>query len=51
MFRHTATARDGSFDVDLQPGARATAVVRKAGAITVICRYHPSMKALLKVSA
>ncbi|HEY0630203.1 MAG TPA: cupredoxin domain-containing protein [Sphingomicrobium sp.] len=51
MFRHTATAKGGGFDVDLQPGAKATVVVRKAGAISVICRYHPGMKAVLKVSA
>ena len=49
MFRHTATAKDGSFDVDLQPGARATSVVRKPGAISVVCRYHPGMRAMLKV--
>lgn len=49
MFRHTATAKAGGFDVDLQPGARATVTVRKAGAILVICRYHPGMKAMLKV--
>lgn len=51
MFRHTATSKGGGFDVDLQPGAKATVVVRKAGAISVICRYHPGMKAVLKVSA
>ena len=49
MFRHTATAKDKSFDLDLQPGASGTVVVRKAGAITVICRYHPGMRAILKV--
>ena len=50
MFRHTATARDKSFDVDLQPGAKGVSVVRKAGAISVICRYHPGMKVMLKVT-
>jgi len=49
MFRHTATAKDKSFDVDLQPGASGMSVVRKAGAISVICRYHPGMRAMLKV--
>ena len=51
LFRHTATARDGSFDVDLMPGARKTVLIRKAGAIPVFCRYHPGMTALLKVIA
>ena len=51
MFRHTATARDGSFNVDLMPGAKGTSVVRRAGAIPVFCRYHPAMRTTLKVSA
>ena len=49
MFRHTATANDGSFDVDLKPGAKGVSVV-KAGAILVTCRYHPGMRAMLKVA-
>ena len=49
MFRHTATARDGSFNVDLQPGQRKSAIVPKAGAISVICRYHPGMRTTLRV--
>ena len=51
MFRHTATAKDGSFNVDLQPGQRKSVTVRKAGAIAVICRYHPGMRALLRVKS
>ena len=51
LFRHTATARDGSFDIDLMPGARKTVLIRKAGAIPVVCRYHPGMTAMLKVIA
>ena len=50
MFRHTATARDRRFDVDLQPGQRKSLTVGKAGAIAVICRYHPGMRTRLKVS-
>jgi len=49
MFRHTATAKDGSFDVDLKPGAKGVSVV-KAGVILVTCRYHPGMRAMLKVA-
>jgi len=49
IFRHTATAKDRSFDVDLQPGTSGMSVVRKTGAISVICRYHPGMRAMLKV--
>lgn len=49
LFRHTATAKDGSFNVDLVSGARATVTVLRPGAIPIICRYHPGMKATLKV--
>ena len=49
MFQHTATAKDKSFDLDLKPGASGTTVVRKAGAISVVCRYHPGMRAMVKV--
>lgn len=51
MFRHTATAKDGSFNVDLMPGAQAASIVKRAGAIPVFCRYHPGMRTVLKVSA
>ena len=51
MFRHTATAKDKSFDIDLPPGASKSMVVGKAGTIMVICRYHPGMRAVLKVAA
>ena len=43
MFRHTATARDKSFDVDLPAGATGRTVVGKAGTITFYCRFHPAM--------
>ena len=50
LFRHTATSKEGGFNVDLKPGARATVIVRSAGAIAVICRYHPGMSTTLKVA-
>ena len=49
MFRHTATAADGSFNIDLASGAKGTTVVRKAGAIPFVCKYHPGMRGVLKV--
>lgn len=49
LFRHTATAKDGSFNVDLPPGTQAGSVVKKSGIIAVVCRYHPGMRATLKV--
>jgi plastocyanin len=50
MFQHTATAKDGSFNVDLPAGAKGKTVVRKAGAIAFMCKYHPGMRGVLKVA-
>ena len=49
MFRHTATATDHSFDVDLMPGKAGKTVLRKSGSIPFICRYHPNMRGVLNV--
>src|SRR5687767_6206645 len=43
MFRHTATARDRSFNLDLQPKASAKMVIRRPGTIAFYCIYHPGM--------
>ncbi len=50
MVKHTATARDKSFNVDLAPGESATVKLRRAGSISIYCIYHPGMKAVLKVA-
>ena len=50
LFRHTATDRDGSFNVDLQPGASGTTKLTKAGMIAFFCRYHPGMTGKLAVA-
>jgi plastocyanin len=49
MFRHTATATNGAFNIDLPAGAKGETIVRQAGAISVICKYHPGMRGVLKV--
>ena len=49
FLRHSATAKDHSFDVDLPAGARAKTVVGKTGAIPFVCRYHPGMRGTLQV--
>jgi plastocyanin len=51
VVKHTATARDGSFDVDLPAQSQKTLTLRKAGTVQVYCRYHPTMKAVLKVTS
>lgn len=50
-FLHTATARDGSFDVSIPPNKTATLAVQKAGEIAYYCRFHPNMTGQLKVGA
>lgn len=49
VFAHTATAKNGDFDVMLPPKELATFVLKKAGTVDYYCRYHPNMKATLKV--
>ena len=48
---HTATARDGSFDVIIPAGKSASTVLNKAGLIAVYCRYHPNMTSEIRVGA
>jgi plastocyanin len=50
VFAHTATARDGDFDVNLPPKKTVTSMLSKAGTIEYYCRYHPNMKAVLKIA-
>ena len=49
IFRHTATARDKSFDVDLPPGKEGRTVVKRPGQFAYFCRFHVAMTATLKV--
>ena len=49
FLRHTATAADHSFDVDLQAGGKAKTVLKKSGAIAFSCRFHPGMRGVLQV--
>ena len=50
MFRHTATAKNGAFDVDLAPGAKGKTMIQKTGSVAFVCKYHPGMRGVLKVS-
>ena len=48
VFAHTATAKNGDFDVNLPAKKSGTLVLKKAGVVDYYCRYHPNMKATLK---
>jgi plastocyanin len=50
VFAHTATAKNGDFDVTLAPKKSATLVLTKAGTVDYYCRYHPNMKAVLTIA-
>jgi len=50
IFQHTATAADGSFDVDLPAGAKGQTILKRAGVVDYFCRFHPGMKGRLEVA-
>jgi len=50
IFTHTATARNGDWDVTMLPKKTVTLVLKKAGMIDYYCRLHPNMKATLAVA-
>jgi len=49
FLRHSATAADHSFDVDLMPNKAGRTVLNKSGNIAFSCRYHPGMRGVLQV--
>jgi plastocyanin len=49
FLRHTVTATDHSFDVDLPAGAKGKTVMTRTGVIPFVCRYHPGMRGTLVV--
>jgi plastocyanin len=50
IFAHTATARNGDWDVMMPPKKTVTSVLKKAGTTDYYCRFHPNMKATLTVT-
>jgi plastocyanin len=47
---HTATARNGAFEVVLRPGQRTRVLIRQARGLDYYCRYHPNMIGRLDVT-
>ncbi len=41
---HTATSKEGGFDVAVLPGRKGSAVMMRPGTFSYTCRYHPTMK-------
>jgi plastocyanin len=50
IFAHTATARNGDFDVTMPPKKTVTSVLKKTGTVEYYCRFHPNMKATLTIA-
>jgi plastocyanin len=50
IFAHTATARNGDWDVTISPKKAVTMILKKPGTIEYYCRFHPNMKASLTVA-
>ena len=49
FLRHTVTAADRSFNLDLPAGAKGKTVLAKSGNIPFVCRFHPGMRGVLQV--
>jgi plastocyanin len=49
VFDHTATARNGDWDVTIPAKTTVTTVLKKAGAVDYYCRFHPNMTAIIRV--
>ena len=50
IFAHTATARNGDWDVTMPPKKTVTSALKKVGTVEYYCRFHPNMKATLVVA-
>jgi plastocyanin len=50
FLKHTATARDKSFNVELPSKTSAKTVIRLSGTIAFYCSYHPGMTGSLEVA-
>jgi plastocyanin len=44
MFRHTVTASNNSFNLDLVPGTQGSLHINSAGHAAFYCKYHPGMR-------
>lgn len=49
ILRHSATATNHGFDIDLPPGASKRMLLTKSGTFPFVCRYHPGMYGTLIV--
>lgn len=50
ILAHTATARNGDWDVMIGPNKSVRLVLKKAGAVDYFCKFHPNMKGRVTVA-
>ena len=50
FLKHTATARDKSFNLELPPRTKGKTLIRHSGTIAFYCIYHPGMTGSLSVA-
>jgi plastocyanin len=50
ILAHTATAKNGDWDVMIGPNKTARLVLKKAGAVDYYCKFHPNMKGHVTVA-
>jgi plastocyanin len=50
ILAHTATARNGDWDVMIGPNKSGQVVLKKAGAVDYYCKFHPNMTGRLTVA-
>jgi len=51
ILAHTATARNGDWDVAIAAKKTVSYVLKRAGSIDYYCRYHPNMTGRIVVAA
>ncbi len=47
---HTATARNGAWDVQIAPNASKSVVLKAAGAVDYYCKFHPQMTGKITIT-
>jgi plastocyanin len=50
VFVHSATARNGDWDVTIPAKKTVPLVLSKSGQIEYYCRFHPNMKAIISIA-
>jgi plastocyanin len=50
VLAHTATARNGDWDVMIGPNKTGRVVLKKAGTVDYYCKFHPNMTGRLIIA-